>query len=204
MTADLSRISTTTISLPMPFILANAWLASALMEFPDCAPLIWRMIRGWPVRQICVGYHRGRRKAHDASVMGRKPILRVNLLCSPAASGKTLLTATAEKYHGDPSYESMPLFSSCYGRAGPGSRDFAGTWQCTGANAASGSSRCEYADSADACPIRNSRPGPTGNPGAGRRLPGGARHPTCSCRDPGDTAAGRGTGPDRGSVRRTN
>jgi hypothetical protein len=28
----------------MPFILANAWLASALMEFPDCAPLIWRMM----------------------------------------------------------------------------------------------------------------------------------------------------------------
>src|SRR5438552_10482220 len=34
-----SRKSTTTISLPMPFILANAWLASALMEFPKfCLP----------------------------------------------------------------------------------------------------------------------------------------------------------------------
>ena len=35
----VSRRSTTTISLPMPFILANAWLASALMEFPKlCLP----------------------------------------------------------------------------------------------------------------------------------------------------------------------
>src|SRR5882757_9142754 len=33
--AGLSRRSTTTISLPMPFILANAWLASALMELPE-------------------------------------------------------------------------------------------------------------------------------------------------------------------------
>src|SRR3954451_18070565 len=33
-TAFESRRSTTTISLPMPFILANAWLASALMKFP--------------------------------------------------------------------------------------------------------------------------------------------------------------------------
>src|SRR4051794_10932253 len=28
-------MSTTTISLPMPFILANAWLASALMKSPE-------------------------------------------------------------------------------------------------------------------------------------------------------------------------
>jgi hypothetical protein len=35
-------------------------------------------------------YFRGR-KAHDASVMGRKRTLRVNLHPSPAASGKTLL-----------------------------------------------------------------------------------------------------------------
>jgi hypothetical protein len=30
----LSRRSTTTISLPMPFILANVWLASVLMDIP--------------------------------------------------------------------------------------------------------------------------------------------------------------------------
>ena len=37
--AGLSRRSTTIISLPMPFILANAWLASALMKNPDlCLP----------------------------------------------------------------------------------------------------------------------------------------------------------------------
>src|SRR5439155_2617263 len=81
----------------MPFILANAWLASALMEFPDCAPLIWRMMPNWPVRQICVGYLRRAEKAHEASVMGRKPTLRVNLHRSPAESGKTLRNAIAEQ-----------------------------------------------------------------------------------------------------------
>src|SRR6266403_326898 len=97
MTADLSRISTTTISLPIPFILANAWLASALMEFPDCAPLIWPMMPDWPVRQICVGYLRWTEKAHDISGMGRKPTLRVSLHPLPAESGKTLRNAFAQK-----------------------------------------------------------------------------------------------------------
>src|SRR5258706_13434871 len=81
----------------MPFILANAWLASALMEFPDCAPLIWPMMPDWPVRQICVGYLRRTEKAHDISGMGRKPTLRVSLHQLPAESGKTVRYAIAQK-----------------------------------------------------------------------------------------------------------
>src|SRR5258705_13905566 len=100
MTADLSRISTTTISLPMPFILANAWLASALMEFPDCAPLIWPMMPDKPLRQIWVGYLRRRGKAHDTSALGRKPTDRERRHDWPAESGKTLRNAIAEKTGG--------------------------------------------------------------------------------------------------------
>src|SRR5258708_32521855 len=67
------------------------------MEFPDCAPLIWRMMPDWPVRQICVGYLRRTEKAHDISGMGRKPTLRVSLHPLPAESGKTLPNAFAQK-----------------------------------------------------------------------------------------------------------
>src|SRR6266849_4799816 len=45
MAPALARMSTTTISLPRPFILMKAWLASALMGFRR---FIWATLRLWP------------------------------------------------------------------------------------------------------------------------------------------------------------
>src|ERR1700730_910671 len=78
-TAGLSRISTTMISLPMPFILANAWLASALMEFPDvCLPYMANDGGLASVVNLCRLASLAE-KAHDASVMGRKRALHVSM-----------------------------------------------------------------------------------------------------------------------------
>src|SRR3954451_10561767 len=73
-----SRRSTTTISLPMPFILANVWLARALMEVPIVLVLYGQERRigqcGESVSRPLP--HRG---AEPSSGAGRTPALHVNM-----------------------------------------------------------------------------------------------------------------------------
>src|SRR6202165_1164478 len=93
------------------------------------------------------------------------------------------------------------LFPPCHGRADSGS-DLTRSWQCAGAIAACGASRGQHAGDADACRVRNTRPGADRNPGPGRPPFSRAWHTAGGSGDPG--AAGWRAGADRGSVRRGN
>src|SRR5947207_2048254 len=83
-----SRKSTTTISLPMPFILANAWLASALMEFFPTVPVLYGERRRIGQCGESVSGPLLEAEGYYVSAMGRKQSQRVRRTAySPAWTG---------------------------------------------------------------------------------------------------------------------
>src|SRR6478609_4412908 len=121
--AGLSRRSTTTISLPMPFILANAWLASALMMVSDSCPLYMANGGGLAsVVNLCRSLS-GPGESHDASVMGRTPRRHVRVRAFADLTRICQPRHDACYGHGEHFNEFAPLFPPCPDRAGHDERD---------------------------------------------------------------------------------
>src|ERR1700733_4918851 len=112
--AGLSRRSTTTISLPMPFILANAWLASALIKFPISACLIWPVRADWPAcaagRMTYLSWDESRTGVLEMAGFSRQ--------------GRDKPRETLGRHWGWRILDEFdPLFPPCIVCAGPGGRD---------------------------------------------------------------------------------
>ena len=125
-----------------PVHLGKAWLASALMEFPELCPPYMANEADWPVwLNLCRRPPPGG-EAHDISVMGRKPACVLECAVAGVPGHRDVL---AERDRRTRPWripnEFPPLFPPCHGRAGPGRRDFAGPRPRAGAIAGAGASR---------------------------------------------------------------
>src|SRR6266536_3270271 len=119
--AGLSRRSTTTISLPMPFILANAWLASALMEIPNlCLPY---MANGGGLTSAQGPQGHLTYLSWDESA---------TCVLGMMASWRACRGHTATAWNGDEEHEPYQHFPRRFGCAGPVGRARAGR-ACAGA-----------------------------------------------------------------------
>ena len=196
----------------MPFILANAWLASALMEFPRIMPVLYGEYRRIGQCGESVSDLRARRAARMTYLSWDEiePCV-LTLRCLHFAGPDPGRDGKRQQPHGpgDHPNEFYAFFPHRHDRADPAGGDCLG-WRRAGAiagaggqpNGYAGPSRSEQSGDPGAGPISDTEPGADRDPCPGGKPFRPARGSPGSRADPGDAAGGR-AGSDRRSVRRT-